>query len=313
MIYPEVLIISNKFDFSTDLITNSLKIAGGSYLRLNRDQLGEYVINFNPIIPLIQIQIDDLEYEINERALRSIYYRAPTFLREIVQEHLDEEEQLFRTQWAAFIRALVVFENVKWINNPLDTYKAEIKALQLKYAKEVGFLCPETSITNLTKHSPNKKIAIKSIDTAIISNNGHEAFVYTTIIDGGELQDHHYSSPFFIQQALSPKIDLRITVVGNEVITVKIGSEEGIHIDWRKYEKEIIYELYSLPDEIKQKCLKFARRFNLVFAAIDMVIYNSDYYFIEVNPTGEWAWLQKNTGFQFDDLIAKKLQHEDMG
>lgn len=55
-------------------------------------------------------------------------------MRDIVQEDINQEQQLYRPQWAAFIRAISVFENVKWVNNLISTYKAEIKVLQFKYA-----------------------------------------------------------------------------------------------------------------------------------------------------------------------------------
>lgn len=51
---PKILIISNKYDFSTDLITARLHSQNESYLRLNRDQLGEYKINFDPVAPSLR-------------------------------------------------------------------------------------------------------------------------------------------------------------------------------------------------------------------------------------------------------------------
>jgi hypothetical protein len=310
-LFPEILIISNQFDFSTDLIAHKLSSIGLKYLRLNRDQLGEYAISFNPLIPLLEVKLNEWEYHISEKTLKSIYFRAPTFLREIVNEELSEEDQLYKTQWAAFIRALVVFENVKWINNPVDTYKAEIKALQLNYAKKVGFLIPDTIISNFTNKSPGKIFAVKSIDTAILNSKDKEAFVYTNILSGDELEDHVYSSPFFIQQALTPKLDLRVTVIDEEIVAIKIKGETAIVEDWRKYDKKINYEVFDLPESVKSSCFAFAKKLNLAFAAIDLILYRDEYYFIEVNPTGEWAWLQKNTGVEFDSLIVKALCYEN--
>lgn len=306
-IEPEVLIISNKFDFSTDLITNKLREFNINYLRLNRDELGEYKIQFDPFIPCLIAEIDNTIYRITEEKLISLYYRAPTFLRDIFQNDLSEEEQLYRTQWAAFVRSLVVFENINWVNNPIATYKAEMKPYQLFYAKKIGFKVPDTLIANHTYNINNtsNKIAIKSIDTAILSSGDSEAFIYTTILN--EIPHEKYDSPFFIQQGLVPKVDIRITVVDGVIVPVKIKSKEGIDIDWRKYKGDIIYEIFDLPDEIKGYCIELANGLDLKFCAIDMVEYLGEYYFIEVNPTGEWAWLQKNTGYEFDALISKAL------
>lgn len=312
-LHPRILIISNKFDFSTDLITYQLHLQGISYLRLNRDQLGEYQINFNPIAPELRVVIADDEYVFDETTLQSVYFRAPTFLREIFSDSFSEQEQLFITQWAAFIRALIVFENVNWVNHPADTYKAEIKALQLRYAYLSGFKVPETNITNQTAKTAGKIFAIKSIDAAIVSKGEKEAFVYTDIVDGATLEDFRYDSPFFVQQALTPKLDLRVTVVGSELVAIAIKGDRQIAEDWRKFDGKITYQVYDLPQEIKQKCFHFSNKLNLKFAAIDLILHNSEYYFIEVNPTGEWSWLQKNTGLPLDKLIIKALTDEHLG
>ena len=309
---PEVLIISNKFDFSTDFITTKLREFNIDYLRLNKDELGEYNIVLDPFTPSLLVCIEDRQYKISEKRLRSIYYRAPTFLRDIFQNDLPEEEQLYRTQWAAFVRSLIVFENIRWVNNPVDTYKAEMKPYQLFYARKIGFEVPETFIVNDTINQIEApRIAIKSIDTAILSQGDNEAFVYTTILDNKDLNNEHYSSPFIMQKGLVPKIDIRITVIGNDIIPIRIISEHGIDDDWRKFKGEIKYEIFILPKEIEMYCLEFARGLNLLFCAIDMIENDNGFHFIEVNPTGEWAWLQKNTGYEFDTKIAKLLSSEN--
>src|SRR5690606_25176847 len=117
-----------------------------------------------------------------------------------------------------------------------------------------------------------------------------------------ELENAVYSSPFFIQKALTPKMDIRITVIDSVAIAVKIKCKGGIDGDWRKHAGTIDYEVFSLPESVRRMCIEYSRRLNLNFAAIDMVIFRDEYYFIEVNPTGEWAWLQKNTGYDFCSL-----------
>ena len=47
-ISPEVLIISNLHDYSTDHVVFQLNKLNVPYLRLNRDQFSEYTLNLNP-------------------------------------------------------------------------------------------------------------------------------------------------------------------------------------------------------------------------------------------------------------------------
>lgn len=306
-LFPTVLILSNKFDFSTDLITIQLAREGVSYLRLNRDQFELYDIDLDPLIPVLRVRYDETQYEITEQTLHSIYYRAPTFLRDIYQPTASAEEQLYRTQWAAFVRSLDLFEKVKWVNNPVATYRAENKPLQLLLARKAGFLVPSTHVTNRIAEKPVSPVAIKSLDTAIVHDNDQEAFVYTRIVDPADITDVRYRSPFIVQQALIPKIDLRVTVIENQLVAVSLVGEKEINEDWRLYKDSIHYEIIQLPLEIEAACKLFTQSLSLNFAAIDLILHNNQYFFIEVNPTGEWSWLQKNTGFRFDQLITKSL------
>lgn len=309
MKFPKVLLISNRFDFSTDFIAVELANQGIDFIRINRDELKDYTIDFDPIKPELIATYNGYSFTISTDYLKSIYYRAPTFLRDIFQEGLSEEEQLIRTQWAAFVRSLCVFENVKWLNNPTDIYKAEIKPYQLFIANKLGIKIPKTTVSNVTLKSTFEFQAIKSIDTAIVSSGENEGFVYTEIYKKNELEEVKYTSPFFIQQGLVPKTDIRVTVVENDVVAIKITSDKEINEDWRRYKDELTYSVFELPKEVHDFCINYTKKLNLNFGAIDLVIYNNDYYFIEINPTGEWSWLQKNTGYNFDKLIVKSLNN----
>ncbi|MCD7930751.1 MAG: hypothetical protein LUH15_04940 [Tannerellaceae bacterium] len=77
--------------------------------------------------------------------------------------------------------------------------------------------------------------------------------------------------------------------------------------DWRKYKYHLTYNLISLPKEIESNCIGLLEELNLNFGAIDLVLVDNRYYFIEINPTGEWSWLQQSTGYKFDALITKYL------
>src|SRR5690606_32860491 len=131
ILFPKVLIISNIYDFSTDFVCQELSKRSVKYLRINRDDLIDYEISFNPLLPEITGTCNDIHFSVTSETLKSVYYRAPSFLRDIYQDSRNEEEQLIRTQWTAFLRYLIVFENAKWLNNPADIYKAEIKSYQL--------------------------------------------------------------------------------------------------------------------------------------------------------------------------------------
>ena len=49
------------------------------------------------------------------------------------------------------------------------------------------------------------------------------------------------------------------------------------------------------------------RRLGLSFAAIDLALSDDRFFFLEVNPTGEWAWLQEEVQFPIAAKLAEVL------
>jgi glutathione synthase/RimK-type ligase-like ATP-grasp enzyme len=133
----------------------------------------------------------------------------------------------------------------------------------------------------------------KSVDTAVLAFGDREGFVYSNIVTGQELCESELSiSPVVVQEYLFPKVDLRITVAGSKVYAVEIRKDkDGVEGDWRKLKDEVDFIPVQIAKTLEERCISFINILGLKFGAIDIVLHNGEYYFLEVNPTGEWAWL----------------------
>ncbi len=250
-------------------------------------------------------------YEIAPEHLESVYFRAPVFLR--TGKAYTLEEQLYRSQWSAFIRNLIVFDKARWLNHPVSTYQAENKLFQLKLAKEHGLDVPTTYVGNAIPKGikPDQSYIVKSLDTALFYENGREMFTYTNIADGHELTNSKVQyAPVIIQEHLEKKIDIRVTVIGNRLFAVNIlKNGHQIKGDWRKTpSEELNYIPIELPNEIERKILSLMKNLNLAFGGIDFALVDGKYYFIEVNPTGEWGWLVSTTNLPINEAIVDWLE-----
>lgn len=304
----DYLVIANKNDFTSDFICIKLDKLKKRYLRINRDEFQSYQIIWNINSSDLSISIDNNKYIINDK-LKAVYYRAPVYIR--YYSKTTKEEQLYKSQWMAFIKNLMYFDKALWINNPALTYKAENKMLQLKYAKNIGFDIPMTKVINSKDNEleDDKKYIIKSIDTLLLRYDDKEAFLYTNILTGKEINSSQLSlAPVVVQEFLNPKIDLRVTVIKDEVYTTQIlKNKSGTYGDWRKEKDEVKFIEYNLPQDIEERCISLVNKLGLIYGGIDLALVNGKYYFIEINPTGEWAWLVENPGFKIDEKIVNVL------
>ena len=209
----------------------------------------------------------------------------------------------------------MAFESCKWMNHPAATYKAENKAVQLSIAKRIGFSVLRTAITNHASGiravaQGDVTVAIKGLDTVLVRNGDEEEiFGYTSLLETKVAEQAHLSSaPLVAQQALTEKLDLRVTVVGEQVFCSSVTHEgQPIQGDWRLAKGSATFEQYVLPAEIKTKCIQLTRTLGLMFGAIDLAVQDGIYYFLEINPTGEWAWLVDQSNLHIDSAIADKL------
>lgn len=304
-----VLILSSMYDFSTDLVVQRLENNGDAFIRLNKEQLSDYEIFFDPINTILRVKGEYVDVETSN--VKSVWFRQPVFLRNTPGRSIDINEQLSLSQWNAFLRGLMVFDKAYWMNWPQATYAAESKPYQLMIAKKIGFSVPQTIISNSLGFDrlPSKNFIIKSMDTVLLKENDDCYFTYTSKANPEDFTlDKTKQAPITFQEYIEDKLDIRVTIVGSKVYAVAIKSNgNAISDDWRTLKKEDLeYVDIELPVRIKKLCIEYVKLLGLNYGAIDFIKTKDEYIFIEINPTGEWGWLS-NDKREIDYDIAKKL------
>ena len=60
---------------------------------------------------------------------------------------------------------------------------------------------------------------------------------------------------------------------------------------------------------IVERCVQLIKSLGLKYGAIDFVIDNSDnVVFLEVNPTGDWYWIEQKTGLPITTAMAGLIE-----
>ena len=311
---PQVLLLASRFDVSCDYVVAQLRTLGASYFRFNSEDFEQFVISLIPDEPGIYFHGQGLTVQLSPETLKAIYFRRGVYPREPLTDKLSVHEQLSRSHRAAFMRSFMVFDSCRWINHPAATYKAEQKAVQLSTARRLGFNIPRTVITNNSEGivraaNGDQNIAVKGLDTVLVWQGELETFGYTSLVATSFAERAHLSSaPLIAQEALEHKLDLRVTVVGDRIFCVAVTKGGNpIRGDWRLEKTGAEFRPYDLPPDISEKCLRLTKSLGLVFGAIDLAFQEDTYFFFEINPTGEWAWLVDQGRLSIDKAIADSL------
>ncbi len=195
------------------------------------------------------------------------------------------------------------------------------KQLQLQVAQELGLETPRTLITNdpaavrRFAGDCDQGIVTKMLSSfAIYGEQGEEKVVFTTPLRTQDLEDLSglCYCPMTFQERIAKRIELRVTVVGAQVFAASIDPTLTARAgeDWRRDGVELIehWQPYDLPVDIATRLVGLLDRFDLNYGAIDLIVTpEGRHVFLEINPAGEYFWLDRCPGLPISDAIADTL------
>ena len=226
--------------------------------------------------------------------------------------HLNDEYSSLKTGVYDYI-----CKNNNVIGNPIE-YQAN-KLISLEHAKKSGLLIPDTLITTskaelLKFYELHKKIITKGIQEAhAIRVNSNFTATYTksiTLDFINELPAHFIPSLFQIQ--IEKFIEIRVFIFEKLIYSMAIFSQNDkqTEVDFRayNYKRPNRYVPFEIPKSISKKLFAFMKRMNLNSGSIDLVLTpQSKYYFLEVNPVGQFSFVSQECNYNIERDIANYL------
>jgi glutathione synthase/RimK-type ligase-like ATP-grasp enzyme len=301
-----ILIITHRTDYTADFVIEKLNKRGLSYFRFNCENMDEIPYLYSSSSGLTIDKIDNIH---------SVWFRR-TKLPDINLNNQAEKLYLLNEYDALLNNFYYLLDDRKWLSHPFYVYRAENKLYQHKIAKELGLKLPNTIVTNQSEEvkkfaqDNNHNIIIKPLNSGQIKEADGVSTIFTNRLNKKDISNiHNYAiTPAIFQEYIEKDYELRITVVNDKVFSARVDSQqdEETKTDWRK--KKLKFTKYQLPDEIANECIELTKRLNISFGAIDMIkSKKGEYVFLEINPNGQWAWLEMDAGLKISDEIITYL------
>lgn len=317
-----ILIISHKQDGHADVVCAELTRIRSRYIRFSLEDYPQQLrINYSletSAKPHFVFQGTEIDFS----SIKSVWFRRPGYpvydssLHHDVLPLVQEETERFTNSFWYLIDGY-------WMSRPEYIYYAEHKPLQMRVAQQLGWRIPATLITNdpicadAFYHEHGRDIIIKPLSRSWIdwheNNTKREQVFYTTPVDAERanyLQAVQYC-PTFLQERVKKDFELRITVVGDQIFACKIESQNSLisKDDWRKYDIDNTpHTKFKLPSDIEQLCINLTSQLGLNFGAIDVIVTPSgEFVLCEINPSGQWYWIEGLTGLKITSAIAAAL------
>lgn len=201
-----------------------------------------------------------------------------------------------------------------------DNFKEKLEMLQI--CLDLNLNIPDVLITSrsddlrefltlhkkiITKPVKNPSIRFK-IESFKLSLSTSTKLLTTLDIPGNNIK----FLPSFFQKYIDKKFEIRTFYLNGIFKSMVIFSQENekTKIDFRNYDYERPNRCvpYSLPKSLEKKLHKLMVKLHLNSGSFDLIYTPSGkYYFLEVNPIGQFQWLSKNCNYYIERLIAHKL------
>ncbi|MBF0310842.1 MAG: hypothetical protein HQL56_15080 [Magnetococcales bacterium] len=319
-----VLTITDKHDIHADRILNLLNKDDVYRLDLDTNSLKETSITYDGVNWIIET-IN--EGRICSSSISSVYLRRP-FVELTLQEqdNTDYNFKIWRGEWN---KTLIGFYNyirhVPWLNRLREAYRAENKYYQMEIAKQAGLHIPPILVSN----NKAKLIEFVSRHTDVVLKLMNQEFykhpdgaykgIYVNKLSVSDFEDFGSTdeNPIVLQPYVVKKFEVRYTVVGQDHFVCAIDSQKSkiANVDWRRYDiPNTPHFRIDPPQEIKKCVDNFMKLLELEFGALDFIVTHQDrWIFLEVNPMGQWLWLEDLTGLPISQAIANWLkQHSNI-
>ncbi|NQV50455.1 MAG: hypothetical protein HQ507_08155 [Candidatus Marinimicrobia bacterium] len=318
-----LLVITNRSDLSSDYLILKIKERSIPFARLNTEDYGiDYKIDINLSKTSNRFVIKYKDgITIEDEEISAVYFHHPS--PPIVEDVVTKIDQEFAAREALEVLRSIwrMIPEKKWLNHPKYLWRAVNKVEQLLEAVNIGFHIPNTLITS-DKDSVSS--FIESTNNHIIAKAVKHGFVYrekeiwvasTHRLSSSYLQGYetYAEIPISYQHEIDKAYDIRVVVVGHQVFATAIHSQvhEETEVDWRlgdMLDIDLNHEKIKLPGGIENKCRDLVKLFSLRYSSMDMV-YSKDgeYFFLELNPNGQWAWIEQEVGYPIRESIIDTL------
>jgi glutathione synthase/RimK-type ligase-like ATP-grasp enzyme len=199
---------------------------------------------------------------------------------------------------------------------------ASRKLRQIQVAAAAGLSIPETIVTNSGTDVVDfvkqyRRCIIKPLSAGSFVYEGKQWGLFThqlKLTDLEALLDMVGYAPVMVQRELEKYQELRITIIGDKVFPCAIDTStsdfQDVRTDWRVIAPEKIpHSLVTIPVSLSHALCSILAHYGLNYGAFD-VIQEPDgrYYFLELNPNGQYLWIELLTGAPLSVAMVELIE-----
>jgi len=316
--HPTVLILTQEFDPTADPVVRALRERDAEIVRVDLSyfpqQLSLTASDFGAERRVLRHRDRTVDLD----ALDGVWYRRPTAFA--FDPAMGEAEvQFARNEALHGVGGILRATDCLWVNRPDLDGTAELKPYHSQLAKRLGFRTPRTLMTNdpdevtALLRDTGGKLVYKALSGGVVHYPGAFPNGLLTTVVGEEMNEHvdrvrHTMCTF--QEYIDKAYEIRLTIIGNTYFPVVISSqsEDSTAVDWRGADELPYGDYVPLPDHVVKNVHALMDELGLIYGAVDFIVTpDGEFVFLEVNPNGQFIWMEHDLGLAMSHCLAELL------
>jgi hypothetical protein len=299
---------TNSYDATVDLLVS--RLGSDAVFRFNLDLWRDYAIEIRPNGFSLE---DPTGRRLTSENVAKACWRKPQFLREPFPRASGNggtsEEAYLEDELSYAMDELV---NLLWREQKLvlvepRAYQRVGKLVQMRLASGLLDVPPWKFVRGRRSLSPFIRAVVKSLGGSPVEDH---SVLFTSRVDEAELDP---ASAWFIQEYVPAVADVTVVYVRGDLFAFELPRSPFLErtVDWREAAAEsgqCMWSPHTLPARVGTAIDIYMQRLALDFGRLDLLLGDDGHYaFLEVNPNGEWAWLDPDGRHGLLDRMVDEL------
>ncbi|MER7751499.1 hypothetical protein [Kitasatospora sp. NPDC097643] len=135
--------------------------------------------------------------------------------------------------------------------------------------------------------------------------------MYASLLAHDDIGHPSIASTAHLFQEWVPKAhEVRLTAVGGRLFAAEIhANSDAARVDWRSDYDSLSYQVCEPPVAVAQGARRMIGQLGLPYGAFDFVVSPSgEWTFLEVNPNGQYGFIEQATGLPITAAICDYLE-----
>jgi hypothetical protein len=297
---------TNSYDGWADLLVD--RLGGDRVFRFNLDLWRDYAVSIDP---------EGFRFEnragrvVMATQVAKFLWRRPRTSQQLFPEKDFPREQLYEDEEFAYamreIWNRMYYAGKAVLIDPCSDQLSG-KLIQARIAQRY-FSVPAWKIVSGVMGPPGSSdVVTKSLTSRRVEAR---TTLYTSRVTEDELAP---SSPWFIQECIEADRDVTVVFIRGSLFSFEFRRDllpQGV-VDWRlAVERDPAladkWTAHELSGAVRNGIEQFMQNMGLHYGRLDFLLAGSRYWFLEVNPNGEWGWLDPHGKTGILDVLVKEL------